>query len=79
VLQCEETLEAQVSEPRTNSQYHPQHVPGLGEPPKLSATTQSARSFRSTRSFLEANRVPKSAFSHNPFAFNALRHYGRPQ
>jgi hypothetical protein len=38
VLQCEETLEAQVSEPRTNSQYHPQHVPGLGEPPKLWAT-----------------------------------------
>jgi hypothetical protein len=26
---------SQVSEPRTNSQYHPQHVPGLGEPPKL--------------------------------------------
>ena len=25
---------AQVSEPRTNSQYHPQNVRGLGEPQK---------------------------------------------
>src|ERR1700736_4441292 len=35
--------EAQASEPRTNSQYHPQHVRGLGEPPKIMGYAQPAR------------------------------------
>jgi hypothetical protein len=41
---------AQFSEPRTNSQYHPQNVPELGKPPKLWARP-SRHSFPQSESF----------------------------
>jgi hypothetical protein len=71
---------AQVSEPRTNSQYHPQHVPGLGEQQKIMGR-HPIGTLIPVDPIISAKLTvrQKSAFSHNPFAFNALRHDDRPQ
>jgi hypothetical protein len=69
--------EAQVPEHGTNSQYHPQNVRGLGEPPKFMADAPAAVS-SSVHTIVDCKLsvCQKPAFPHKPFAFHALHHNG---